>query len=96
MSDQHTYLLTAHALDPATVTAVDVETAAAEYLTAALRSGALNSTKTHLSGPLAVTVVHADKSRSTIWMRLDFEPVFFEVAAPKMLGGASDQMRARA
>jgi len=96
MAEHSTYLLTADALDPASVTAPDVESAAAEYLTAALRSGALTGRMIPLAAPLPVTVVHDDKSRSTIWMTLDYEPVFYAVDAPALPRESYHQMRARA
>lgn len=76
-SSHKIYTCAALSLAHAVVHAPTAADAACRYLTAALRRGDLTDRDWPAVDPMPVTVVAPDKSRETVWIALDWEPVFF-------------------
>ena len=77
-----TYTCAALSLVHAVVHAPTAADAACKYLTAALRRGDLDERDWPEVDAMPVTVVGPDRARETVWLMLDWEPVFFDAGPP--------------
>ena len=81
----HTYTCATGTLSPAAIDAPTAVDAACTYLTAALRSGEFIDRDWPEVDAMPVTVAGPDRARETVWIALDWEPMFYDAGPPEQL-----------